>query len=119
MGLCEPDGDVVDDLVDLELVVGLGEGPEVLEDGQGQLVLLEEQLDDVAAPLDQLEVRLLRVEQDREHAVLGDPLDQVLGGEALVSEEAIVLNDLVEVLDALDPPFEEAGLETHEGDLEL
>jgi len=56
---------------------------------------------------------LLGVEQDRKDPIGHHPLNQKLRGETLIHENPVVLDDLVQIFDALDPSFHEAGLEAH------
>ena len=66
---------VIDDLEDLTLVVATAEGPELLEQGHGQQILLGQQFEDVSRPLHELQMRLLGVPQDVKYAMVVDPLD--------------------------------------------
>ena len=51
MLLLEVERRVVDDLEDLTLVVTAAEGPELLEQGHGEQVLLSQELEDVSRSL--------------------------------------------------------------------
>lgn len=60
----------------------------------------------------------LGVEENPEHVIALHPLDEELGGETLVREDSIALDNLVKVSDTLDPPFQVVRLQAHQGDLE-
>lgn len=61
----------------------------------------------------------LRVEENVVDAMRLHPLDKELVSDGVLAVELIVLDDLVELLDALDAALEEARLEADQGDLKL
>ena len=103
--LLKPDGYLIDYLVCLELVVGLGESPEHLNEVRCQRILLQKKLDDVIGPLNELYMSGLDVEQDLKDLILMHPLNQLFRSKARALKRPIVLDDLVQVTNALDSTF--------------
>ena len=118
MLLFEPNGNFINDFVDLEAVVG-SERPEGFQGVLRELVLLEKKLDDVGASLDKLKVSLPGIEDDTEDPVGLHPLDQEERGETLVVEHSDVFDDGVEVSDTLDAALKEEGFQAHQDNLKL
>lgn len=78
-------------LKDLCLVVALRERPEARKQILRQELLLGEGLEDIVRSLDQLHVRLPRIPQDVEYAILIAPLDQPGSAHGLVAHTYGVL----------------------------
>ena len=69
---------VVDDFVDLKLVLTLGQVPEHGKELLCQQVFSEKELDDLARPLNKLQVSLLGIPDQVEHAIFSDPFNECL-----------------------------------------
>jgi hypothetical protein len=106
-------------LVDFWLVVALAQVPEHSSQVESQLILGKQQLQYISTSLYYLEMSLLIVEEHREDVIGVHPFNEEVISEDLAVGVLVVLDDLVQVLQALDLPVQEVRPQAEQTQVQL
>jgi hypothetical protein len=104
--LLEEERTILYDLVDFKSHIGLRETPELLQELHTQQVFLQQELEDLVAALDELQMGFSLVKEDVKDSIRLHPLHQEFTREA-TRVNPVAFDNLVQIPDALDPPLHE------------